>query len=118
MPLLALSHVTMHFGGRILLDDVTLGVERGEKIGVVGRNGAGKSTLLKLLAGEHEAVAGQVLRQRGVRVAYQAQELVCAPGATIWDEMRRVHHDAFARADRLASLEGRLSEDLPDDEKR
>ena len=118
MPLLSLSHVTMHFGGPILLDDVTLGVERGERIGVVGRNGAGKSTLLKLLAGEHDAVVGQALRQRGVRVAYQAQELVCAPGATIWDEMRRVYHDEFARAERLASLEHRLSEDLSDDDKR
>jgi ATP-binding cassette subfamily F protein 3 len=118
MPLLSLSHVTMHFGGPLLADDVTLAVERGEKIGVVGRNGAGKSTLLKLLAGEHDSVAGQVLRQRGVRVAYQAQELVCAPGATIWEEMRRVYRDEFARAERLQALEHRLAEDLPDDEKR
>jgi ATP-binding cassette subfamily F protein 3 len=118
MPLLSLSHATMHFGGPILLDDVTLAVERGEKIGVVGRNGAGKSTLLKLLAGEHESVAGKVLRQRGVRVAYQAQELVCAPGATIWEEMRRVYGDEFARAERLAALEHRLAEELTDDEKR
>ncbi len=118
MPLLSLSHVTQHFGGPILLDDVTLAVERGQKIGVVGRNGAGKSTLLKLLAGEDDSVAGQVLRQRGVRVAYQAQELVCAPGATIWEEMRRVYHDEFERADRLAALEHRLAEDLDDDEKR
>ncbi len=118
MPLLSLSHVTMHFGGPILLDDVTLAVERGEKIGVVGRNGAGKSTLLKLLAGEHDSVAGQVLRQRGLRVAYQAQELVCAPGATIWEEMRRVYRDDFDRADRLAAIEQRLAETITDDEKR
>jgi ATP-binding cassette subfamily F protein 3 len=108
----------MHFGGPILLDDVTLAVERGEKIGVVGRNGAGKSTLLKLLAGEHDSVAGQVLRQRGVRVAYQAQELVCAPGATIWEEMRRVYRDDFDRAERLAAIEQRLAETITDDEKR
>jgi ATP-binding cassette, subfamily F, member 3 len=118
MPLLSLSHVTMHFGGPILLDDVTLSVEKGEKIGVVGRNGAGKSTLLKLLVGDHDSVAGQVLRQRGVRVAYQAQELVCPPGATIWDEMRRVQHHDFAREARLAELEHRLAEPLPEDEKR
>jgi ATP-binding cassette, subfamily F, member 3 len=118
MPLLSLSHVTMHFGGPILLDDVTLAVERGDKIGVVGRNGAGKSTLLKLLAGEHDSVAGQVLRQRDVRVAYQAQELLVEAGATIWGEMRRVHGDDFARAARLASLEHRLADDIPDHEKR
>jgi ATP-binding cassette subfamily F protein 3 len=107
----------MHFGGPILLDDVTLAVERGEKIGVVGRNGAGKSTLLKLLAGEHDSVAGQVLRQRGVRVAYQAQELVCEPGATIWGEMRRVYHHDFDRAARLAEIEQGLAEPLDDDAK-
>jgi ATP-binding cassette subfamily F protein 3 len=118
MPLLSVSHVTQHFGGPILLDDVTLAVDRGEKIGVVGRNGAGKSTLLKLLAGETDSVAGQVLRQRGVRVAYQAQELVLAPGATIWEEMRRVHRHDFERAEKLAALEHRLAEDLLDEEKR
>jgi ATP-binding cassette subfamily F protein 3 len=117
MPLLSLSHVTMHFGGPILLDDVTLAVERGEKIGVVGRNGAGKSTLLKLMAGEHDSVAGSVLRQRGVRVAYQAQELVCEPGATIWGEMRRVYHHDFDRAARLAEIEQGLAEPLDEDAK-
>ena len=118
MPLLSLSHVTMHFGGPLLLDDVTLAVERGDKIGVVGRNGAGKSTMLKLFAGEHDSVAGQVLRQRGVRVAYQAQELVCAPGATIWEEMRRVHRSDFDRADRLAQIEASLAVEMEDDAKR
>jgi ATP-binding cassette subfamily F protein 3 len=118
VPLVALSRVSIHFGGPVLLDDVTLAVERGDKIGVVGRNGAGKSTLLRLLAGQLEPVAGDVFRRKGVRVAHQAQELSYSPGATIFGEMRRVFDADVARAARLAELEQRLSEPLDDAGKR
>ena len=118
MPLLSTHHVTMHFGGPVLLDDVTLDVEPGAKIGMVGHNGAGKSTLLKLLAGVHEPVSGSVVRARGVRVGYQAQELACDPEATIFEEMRRVFEAEHARDRRLRDLEELLAGDLSPDEKR
>ena len=51
MPLVALSHASMRFGGPFVLDDVTVAIEPGDRIGVIGQNGAGKSTLLSLLAG-------------------------------------------------------------------
>jgi ATP-binding cassette, subfamily F, member 3 len=118
MPLLALSNATMHFGERVLLDGVTLEVEPGSKIGVVGANGIGKSTLLKLFAGIHEPVSGSVTRARGTRVAYQAQELACDPESTVWDEMRRVFDAVHARDARLRALEERLAGGLEDDERR
>jgi ATP-binding cassette subfamily F protein 3 len=118
MPLIALSHVTMHFGGPVLLDDVTVAVEPGRKVGVVGANGAGKSTLLRLLAGLHEPVAGEVVRQRGVRVAHQAQELVVDPESSIWDEMHRVFAGSHARDARLRDLEERLATEVGEDARR
>ena len=51
MNLLTLEHVTKSFTDRILLNDVTFGINENEKIGVVGINGMGKSTLLKIVAG-------------------------------------------------------------------
>src|SRR5687768_16768031 len=99
----------MHHGGPVLLDDVTLDVEAGRKIGVVGNNGVGKSTLLNLLAGIAEPVAGRVVRARGVRVAHQAQELACPPGSTVFEEMRRVFAASHERDARLRSLEESLA---------
>lgn len=62
-------------GSERLLEDVTLDVYRGYRIGLVGRNGCGKSTLLRLIAGELEPEQGTVSCQPGVRIASVAQEL-------------------------------------------
>mgnify|MGYP001815663476 FL=1 len=52
MPLLQLKEVDLHYGTQVLMDKVSLGIEAGDKLGLLGRNGAGKTTLLKILAGE------------------------------------------------------------------
>jgi ABC transport system ATP-binding/permease protein len=65
------------FGERVLLDQVSLGVSAGQRIGVVGRNGAGKTTLLAALAGAGELDSGRVTRAGGITVGYlpQAEDL-------------------------------------------
>jgi len=66
-----------------VLDDVTLGVSEGERIGVVGDNGAGKSTLLALIAGGLEPDAGVVTRTRDVTTELVAQRVGFASGSTV-----------------------------------
>ena len=83
MPLLSAASLSMHFTGPLLLDGVSVSVEKGRRVGVIGPNGAGKSTLLKLLDGQLEPTGGAVVRQKGVRVAYQAQELQVDTGRTV-----------------------------------
>jgi ATP-binding cassette subfamily F protein uup len=61
------------YAARAVLADVTLGVGAGERIGIVGRNGEGKSTLLRLIAGTETPDAGQVTRERGLRLALLGQ---------------------------------------------
>jgi ABC transport system ATP-binding/permease protein len=61
------------FGPRVLLDDVSLGVSAGDRIGVVGRNGAGKSTLLAALAGTAVLDSGRVTRAGGLRLGHLPQ---------------------------------------------
>jgi len=73
--LLTLSNVRVRRGAHVLLDEVTVSVFRGEKVGVVGRNGSGKSTLLALLRGEYAADAGEYLAPRGLAIAAVEQEL-------------------------------------------
>jgi ATP-binding cassette subfamily F protein uup len=74
VPLLTLDHITLNLGKPPLIDDVSLTVERGERLCLVGRNGAGKSTLLKIIAGEVEPDEGQV-RLDGGRAATLPQDV-------------------------------------------
>ena len=85
---IGLESIRIAVGPRLLLDDVTLGIEDGLRVGVLGPNGAGKSTLLAALAGAREVDGGRVTRAGGTRVAMlrQADDL---PGATT---VRRAVH--------------------------
>jgi ATP-binding cassette subfamily F protein uup len=67
------EHVTMTYGTRVLLDDLSLGLSRGDVIGVVGRNGDGKTTLLRILTGLTEPDAGRVTRTGAVSIGYLHQ---------------------------------------------
>ncbi|PKO14315.1 MAG: ABC transporter ATP-binding protein [Chloroflexi bacterium HGW-Chloroflexi-10] len=75
MALISLQSVSLGFGGPLLLEEVNLQVENGERIGVLGRNGMGKSTLLKVLNGDLNVDDGNVARQQNLRVAYLPQEV-------------------------------------------
>jgi ATP-binding cassette subfamily F protein uup len=76
--LLNLEHVSKSYGIRPLLDDVSLGVNAGDRVGVVGRNGDGKTTLLEVMTGIEQPDTGRVSRQRGLLVGYlhQGDQLV------------------------------------------
>ena len=75
MALVSLQDVRLAFGGPELLDGVTLHIERGERVCLVGRNGAGKSTLMRMIAGEISPDSGTVIREQGVRIASLEQEV-------------------------------------------
>lgn len=70
-----MQEVRIGFGGHPLLDEVSFQIERGERVGLLGRNGMGKSTLLKMLNGDVEPHDGVIARQQNVRTAYLPQEV-------------------------------------------
>ncbi len=72
-PLVTLEAATKAYGPRVLLDQVSLGVAAGDRIGVVGPNGAGKSTLLEVLAGRGGLDSGRATRARDLDVGYLPQ---------------------------------------------
>jgi ATP-binding cassette subfamily F protein uup len=86
--LVNLESVTAHVPGdasRVLLDAVSLGVEQGERIGVVGLNGGGKTTLLDIITGTRPPEAGRVSRVGGLHLAHLAQSDVLPAGARVRD---------------------------------
>ena len=81
--LLGVENLRLTVGSRLLLDEVTLGLEDGTRVGVLGPNGAGKSTFLAALAGRREPDGGRVTRTGGVNVAVLSQTDDLPPGATV-----------------------------------
>jgi len=81
--LINLESVSHAFDIRPLLDEVSLGVNEGERIGIVGRNGGGKSTLLKILAQTLQPNSGRVAKSNAVRVGILSQADSAAPGASV-----------------------------------
>jgi len=87
MALVSMRGVSVAFGGPTLLDRVDWQVERGERVGLVGRNGAGKSTLMRLLHGDLSPDDGEVIRPQGVRIARLPQEVPQGRGGSVFDEV-------------------------------
>lgn len=83
MNILNIEHISKIFGEKVIFDDVSYGIQEGEKIGVIGINGTGKTTLLKLIAGEEEADEGQMVKQNGIRIAYLPQSPTFPKDATV-----------------------------------
>lgn len=81
--LVNLENVSKSFGVKPLLDGVSLGVQEGERIGMVGLNGGGKTTTLEVLAGIEPPDSGRVSRVNGLRMAVVTQRGVLPPGSTV-----------------------------------
>jgi ATP-binding cassette subfamily F protein uup len=99
------EHVTKNFGDRVIIDDLSLRVQRGDRIGIVGGNGAGKTTLLKLLTGELAPDSGSVTLAKTLDMIFiDQQRSVMQPGKTVrevlaeggdWIDVRGVRKHVF-----------------------
>jgi ABC transport system ATP-binding/permease protein len=85
MPLLRLDSAHLQFGTQVILDNVSLSITRGEKLGLLGRNGTGKTTLLKVLAGELSPDSCERWIRPGIHVARLQQTLPEADQLSVYD---------------------------------
>ena len=113
--------VSQAFGERVLLSDVSLGVQGGDRIGIVGRNGSGKSTLLAILGGALGPARGRVSTAGGARIGLLSQRAEHAAGVTVraWLLGSRAEHEWASDArtrDVLNGLLGGVQSDLLDRE--
>lgn len=75
MNILNIEHISKIYGEKTIFEDVSCGIQEGDKIGIIGINGTGKTTLLRIIAGTEEPDEGQVIRQNGIRIAYLSQNV-------------------------------------------
>ena len=73
MILLNADKITKSYTERPLLENISLSINEGDKIGLIGVNGTGKTTLLKILAAKEEAEGGTIIKTKGVRIRYLPQ---------------------------------------------
>ncbi len=85
MPLLKLDNVSLNFGTHVLLDEVDFQIDKGERIGLLGRNGAGKTTLMKIVAGAENPESGERWLRPNTRLAWLEQSLPEGDSKTVYD---------------------------------
>lgn len=89
--MLTLAGITKSFGGRTLFQDVSLQINRGDRVGLVGPNGAGKTTLFSLILKQESPDQGEVLLQRNTTVGYLPQESAPVGGETVLELATALH---------------------------
>lgn len=120
--LLSCLGISKAYGSRPLFQNFNLHLAEGDRLGLIGRNGSGKSTLLAILAGLESPDAGEVVRRKGIRAGYVAQETEFAPGETVWSVLESgisaLHLDDLEKNRRLHVLVGKVGFDDPAQEAR
>lgn len=108
--ILTATELTMRYGDRAVLDRATLGIDEGDRIGLVGRNGCGKTTFLRILAGLQSPDSGEVVRRRDLVISYLPQDYMLNPAKSVAGNIR---DGAQHVLDLIAEFES-----LPHDSKR
>ena len=109
MIILSAQHIAKSFGVNAMLRDVSLTVQQGDRIGLVGVNGCGKSTLMRILAGLDAQDGGEISLVRGLRVGYLVQQNMVTSGETVWNELQKVYEQVFAMEKKLRELEDEMA---------
>lgn len=113
MGLIRLQNVNKQFGERILLDDVTLELNSGQRVGLVGPNGAGKTTLFKLIAGITNPDSGSITSSRGMKIGYLPQDPDVGLNHTLHDEVLSAFADVLAIEQRMHEVSDRMAHTQP-----
>ncbi len=85
MNYLSVENLSKMYGDKVLFSDLTFGLNKGDKVGLIARNGSGKTTLLKVLAGQEEPDKGDVVFRKDIKVGLLMQDVVFEPHLTVLD---------------------------------
>ena len=91
--MISISNLSLYFGGQDVFDNIFLTVNKGDKIGLVGKNGAGKTTLLNLFANKITPNSGDVAIPKGLKIGYLKQDLDFKDGYSVIDETKKAFQE-------------------------
>ena len=86
--MISLNNISLYFGGQTIFNNISLMINKGDKIGLVGKNGVGKSTLLKVINHEQSVKSGDVNISKNTKIGYLKQDLEFIQNKTIIEEVR------------------------------
>ena len=112
MSLVRLDQVTKSYDPYLILDEVSLSVEHGDRIGLIGKNGTGKTTLIEIIAGVIEDFKGNTSYAKRLQIGYLSQEPNLEADCSLWQEMFKVFQERRDLEDEMLLLSERMAEDL------
>ncbi|MBP5753286.1 MAG: ABC-F family ATP-binding cassette domain-containing protein, partial [Treponema sp.] len=110
MAFVQFSKVSLAFGERDILKDVTVYLQSGSKAALTGANGAGKSTLIKIMAGIQDVDSGERIVQKGTRIAYLPQSGLVHHGCTLKEEADKAFAWGYEIQEQIDSLGTQMQE--------
>ena len=110
MIVLSGKDLSKSYGTDIIFEDVSFGVEKGDRIGIVGPNGTGKTTLLRIIAGDLEPSSGSVYMRNGLTAGYLRQRDHFFSGGTVIREAEKTFEHFFRMEKELDDLQAKISD--------
>lgn len=111
-----LSNITRQHGSQVLFRDASFQILPGTRTGLVGPNGAGKTTIFRIIAGQEEVDAGEVIIPKKTTIGYFSQDVGDMSGRSALEEVMAACQATVKLAEQMKQMEAAMCEPLPDDE--
>ena len=116
MSLLVANHISKNYGDLDVLENVSVRIEFGDRIGLVGPNGAGKTSLLKALGRIDTSFSGELFVAQETRIGYLSQDPPPAGNRTLYEDLKDVFTELLAEGEQLRRLEARMTDPAQSDQ--
>ena len=106
--MVAINHINLNFGERILLNDISFLIRTKDRIGLVGNNGAGKTTLLKIIVGLQTADSGTIQKPSDMTIGYLPQQMKHIDSKSLFNEVKTAFFEILELENKIHALNSKI----------